>query len=161
MTKPISRNRQDAIYWRFEFKLPVSTVGLQAKEPDMGDVHSMLAVDSNEPKGLEQQGHLADRPDIDERRARPQANFGLPSLRVERVHVVRIEHAMLGAGNVNENSVRHDDCVVARLGLRAHTLAIQSMGRCPVYRVMIRLSRFKLCYLRPLEAPVCEYSVSF
>jgi hypothetical protein len=103
MTKPISRNRQDAIYWRFEFELPVSTVGLQAKEPDMGDVHSMLAVDPDESEGLEQRRDLADRPDIDERCARTHPDFGFPAAGSEEVHVARVEHAVLGPRDMDQN----------------------------------------------------------
>ena len=94
----------------------------------MGDVHSMLAVDSDEPKGLEQRSHFADRPDIDERSARPQANFGLPSPGSKEVHVVRVEHPVLVAGDMNEDSMRCHISVVARLGSGAYWMVAHSMN---------------------------------
>ncbi len=47
------------------------------------------------------------------------------------------------------------------LVLKAALRSPQRSSGALSYRVMIRLSRFKLCYWRPLEAPVCEYLVSF
>jgi hypothetical protein len=62
---------------------------------------------------------------------------------------------------MNEDSVRRHTEFVARLGHHGHGLAAYRMGWSSGYRVMIRLSRFKLCYWSLLEAPVCAYSVSF
>ncbi len=65
----------------------------------------MLAMDSDESEGLEQRRDLADRPDIDERSTPAQADLGFPTPGSQVVHVIRVEHAVLTAGDVNENSV--------------------------------------------------------
>ena len=108
----IPRNRKHLVHRWFELELPVPAVGLQAEEPDAGDVDGVLAVDPDEPEGLEQ------------RRARTQANFGFPTAGSEEVHVIRVEHAVLAAGDMNENSMRCHISVVARLGRYAHGLVV-------------------------------------
>ena len=94
----------------------------------MGDVDGVLAVNPNEPVGLEQRRDLADRPDIDQRRARTQANFGFPTAGSQKVHIVRVEHPVLTSGDMNENSMRCHTSCVARLGRYAHGLAANRMG---------------------------------
>ena len=113
---------------RLHFDLPIPAVGLKAEDSDMGDVHGMLAVNSYKPVFFNEDHHVAERSNIDERMPRPKANLGLSSSCSEEVHVVRVEHATLSTGRVNEDSVRNDDVVVARPGPSPHGLAIQSMA---------------------------------
>ena len=82
----------------------------------------------NESERLEQRCYFTNRSDVDKRCARSQADFGFPTTGSQVVHGIRIEHAMLSAGSVNENSVRHDNGVVARLGHHAHGLVVHRMG---------------------------------
>ena len=77
MTEPIAGDRQNTIHRRLHLDFPVPAVGLEAEQSNVGDVHAMLAVDPDEPVGLEEWCDLADRPDIDERCARTHADFGL------------------------------------------------------------------------------------
>jgi len=96
----------------------------------VGGIDGVLAVDPDEPLGLEEWCDLADRPDIDERCARAQADFSFPTHGPEVVNVVRVEHAMLTAGDMNEDSMRCHTSVVARLGRYAHGLVASRMGWC-------------------------------
>ena len=45
----------------------------------MGNVDGVFAVNPDEPEGLEQRCYVTNRPDIDERRSRAQADFGFPT----------------------------------------------------------------------------------
>ena len=94
----------------------------------MGDVDCVLTVDPDETEGLEERRHVADRSYIDERRAGSQADFSFPSSCVEEVHVVRVEHAVLAARDVNQDSMRSHISFVARLGRSAHGLVVHRMG---------------------------------
>jgi hypothetical protein len=118
------------MYRRFKLELPVSAVSLQAEKPDGGDVHSLLAMNSDEPKGLGQRGHLADRSDIDERGTGPKANLGFPSGGLQVVDVIRVDHAVLSAGDVYQDSMGCHTDFVARLGRYTHWLVIHRMGWC-------------------------------
>ena len=79
----------------------------------MGDVDGVLAVDPDEPVGLEQRCDLADRPDVNERCARAQSDFSFPAAGSQKVHVMRVEHAVLTAGDMNEDSMWCHISVVA------------------------------------------------
>ena len=94
----------------------------------MGDIDGVLAVDPHESEGLEKRRHFADRPDIDERCARTQADLGFPTASSQEVHVIRVEHPVLTAGDMNEDSMRCHISVVARLGRYAHGLVANRMS---------------------------------
>ena len=111
--KPITCDRQYAVHRRFELEFPVSAVGLQPKEPDEGDVDGVLAVNPDKPEWFERRRDLPERPDIDERCARAQTNFGLPSPGMQAIHVVRVEHPLLTAGDVDHDSMRNHRFFVA------------------------------------------------
>ena len=128
MTEPVAGYRQHTIHRRLHLDLPIPAVGLKAEESDVRDVHGMLAVDPDEPVILERDHHITDRSDVDERCARTQTDFGFSTPGSQVVHGIRIEHATLSAGSVNENSARHDNGVVARLGRYAHGLATNRIG---------------------------------
>ena len=51
--KAIAGDRQNAVDRWFQFEFPVSSVGLEAKEPDAGNIDGVLAVNSYESKALE------------------------------------------------------------------------------------------------------------
>jgi len=109
-------------------ELPVSAVGLQSQEPDVGEVDDVFAVDPNKAEGFEQRCDLADGSDVDERLARAQADLRFPSPGSEVVHIPRIEHAVLAAGGVQQDSIRCHGDFLARLGHQAHGLAADRMS---------------------------------
>lgn len=111
--EPITGNRQHAVHRRFELEFPVSAVGLQPEKPDEGDVDGVLAVNSHESVGLEERRDLSDRPEIDEGCARAQTNFGLPSPGMQAVNVVRVEHPVFTAGDVDHDSMGNHRFFVA------------------------------------------------
>ena len=94
----------------------------------MSQIDGVLAVNPNESERLEQRRDLADRPDINQRCPRAQPNFGFPTPGSEAVHIIRIEHAVLAARHMNENSVWRHTKFVARLGYHAHGLAVGRMS---------------------------------
>ena len=96
----------------------------------MGDVDGLFAVYPDKSEGLEQRCDFADRPDIDQRRARTHADFGFPTACSQEVHIIRVEHAVLTAGDMNEDAMRCHISVVARLGRYAHGLVVHRMGWC-------------------------------
>jgi hypothetical protein len=126
--KPIARDWKHAVHRRFELELPVPAIGLQPKKPDAANVDCVLAVNPDESERLEQRRDLANRPYVDERCARTQADFGFPAPGSQEVHNIRVEHAVLTAGDVNEDSVWRHTKFVARLGFYAHGLAVGRMG---------------------------------
>lgn len=71
----------------------------------MAEIYGILPMDSNESEGLEQWCNLADRPDIDNRCPRSQADFGFPAPGPDVVHVARVQHTMFTSGDMDENSV--------------------------------------------------------
>jgi len=88
----------------------------------------VLAVDSDESEGLEQRRYHTYRSDIDERCARAQADFSFPTSGSQEIHVVRVQYAVLGPRNVNEDSIRDHNGVVARLGHYAYGLVVHRMS---------------------------------
>ncbi len=118
----VARDREHLVHGWFELELPVSAVGLQAQEPDAGNVDGVFAVDPDESEGPKQRRHLADRSYIDKRCTRAQADLGFPTPRPEVVHILGVEHAMLAPGDVNDDTTdRHTD-FVTRPGHYAHRL---------------------------------------
>jgi hypothetical protein len=93
----VAGDREHLVHRGFELKLPVSTIGLQPKKSDVGDVGGVFAVDTDESEGLEQRRHLAKRPDIDKRCVRTQLDFGLPAPGLEVLHIIRVKQALLTA----------------------------------------------------------------
>jgi len=63
--------------------------------PNAHDVDCVLAVDPDKSEALEQRRDLANRPDVDERCARTQADLGFPTARPEEEHIFGVKHAML------------------------------------------------------------------
>ena len=124
----MARDREHLVHRRFELELPVSAVGLHSKQPDAGEVDGVIVVNPNESEGLEQRCDLANRPDIHERCARTQADFGFPTPGSQVVDVIRVEHEVLTAGDVNADSMRNHTGFVARPGHQAHRLAVHRTG---------------------------------
>ena len=127
MTEPIAGFRQNTIHRRLHLDLPIPAVGLEAEQSNVGDVHGMLAVDSDKPVILERDHHITDRSDVDEWRARTQTDFGFPTPGPQELHVIRVEHPVLTAGDMNEDSMRCHTSVVVRLGHHAHGLVVHRM----------------------------------
>jgi hypothetical protein len=84
-------------------------------------------VNPDESEGLEQRCYPANRPDIDERFTRTQPDLGFPTPGPEVIHVIRVEHAVLTPGDVNEDSTWCHTDLVAQPGHRAHRLAENRM----------------------------------
>lgn len=108
----------------------LSLTPLKAEESDVRNVHAMLAVDSDKPVILERDHHITDRSDVDEWCARTQTDFSFPTTGSQVVHVIRVEHAVLTARDVNQDSIEGHDVVVARLGRYAHGLVAHRMSWC-------------------------------
>ncbi len=111
--EPITGDGQHAVHRRFELEFPVPPVGLQAENPDAGNVDGVLAVNSHESVGLEERRDLPERSEIDEGCARAQTNFGLPSSGMQAVDIGRVEHPLLTAGDVDHDSMRNHRFFVA------------------------------------------------
>ena len=79
----------------------------------MAQIDGVFAVDPDESEGFEQRRNLADRPNIDKRRPRPQANFSFATPGSEEVHVLRIQHTVFTSGDVDEDSVGRHGAFVA------------------------------------------------
>jgi len=85
-------------------------------------------MDPNEAVIVDSNHHVTDRSHINRQLSCPKANLGLSIAGSRVVHIIRVKHAVLASGNVNQNTSKAHNGVAARLGHQAHALAAHRMS---------------------------------
>jgi hypothetical protein len=122
---------------------------LQPEKSDVGDVDGVPAVYPDESEWLEQRRDVADWPDVNERRARTQANFGFSTAGLKAVHVIRVERTVLTAGDVTEDPAGRYASFLARLGHGTHGLVARNTGWSFGQWLGVRAAFHVICLGRP------------
>lgn len=86
----------------------------------MGEIDGVFPVDPNKTERCKQGRDLTDRPEIDKRCPRAQADLGFPSLGSKAVDIGRVKHTVFTSGDMDENTMWCHTHFVARLGHDAH-----------------------------------------